>query len=89
MAGSYEATLRWRLKNPDKRNEQKKRNYRQTQGQQRTRRVWTEEEERQILATPRETDATLAKRIGRSVQAIQLRRSKLLKTVRVTVTDSS
>ena len=83
MVSSYLQNKRWRLTHPEKRHAQKKRNYAQTQGEKITRRKWTQHEDAQILVEGemRPSDAMLAKTLGRTVQAIQLRRSKLLKPI--------
>jgi hypothetical protein len=59
-----------------KRNLYRQRNYAQTQGAPNTRNPWTEAEDKQVLA--REvTDRELSAKLGRSVQAIQIRRSRI------------
>jgi hypothetical protein len=39
---------------------------------------WTVEEEKLLLTTDRPTDSVLARQLGRSMQALQVKRSKLL-----------
>ena len=71
------ANKKWRSKNRDKVNEQKKRNYKQTvRNAHNYKKQWTKEEEKMIL-DHNISDRELAEQLGRSVQAIQVRRSKL------------
>lgn len=76
--------LRWRTQYPDRwkrmRAAQKRRYYRQFQirGPRRCR-PWTTAEDARITAERRPTDRKLSKILGRSVQAIQQRRSGLRK----------
>lgn len=60
----------------NKRNERRQRNYAQTAGAPNTRSEWTEREDRLVLAHAI-PDRELAAQIGRSVQAIQIRRSRI------------
>jgi len=76
---SYEINKRWRLRHPQKRNEGKKRNYATTSfGNANHRHHYTDHEDDLVLDPPG-TDRELHKLIGRSVQSIQVRRSKLKK----------
>lgn len=59
-----------------KRNERRQRNYAQTAGAPNTRAEWTEREDKLVLAHTI-PDRELAEKIGRSVQAIQIRRSRI------------
>ena len=59
-----------------KRNERRQRNYAQTQDAPNARTEWTEREDRMVLAHEI-PDRELAAKIGRSVQAIQVRRSRI------------
>jgi hypothetical protein len=77
---SYEANKRWRLNNPDKRAAAKERNYKRGQSHQtHRRRAWTPEENEEIMALPRPSDAELAQTLKRGVRAIQIQRAKLKK----------
>jgi hypothetical protein len=73
---------RWRAteKGRDMFYAQKRKNYAQTRAGARNRKtVWTCEEDAVITAAARPTDRVLAGQLGRSVQAIQVRRCKLQK----------
>jgi hypothetical protein len=67
----------WRSKNPDKRNEQKKRNYARGRFGLPHQWNWTLEEDELVLRAEI-SDRELASQINRSVQAIQVRRCNLL-----------
>lgn len=76
--------LRWRAANPEKwkrmRKAQKERYYAATRRNNRRRgKSWTAEEDRMIVARRRPSDRELSARLGRSMQAIYRRRSKLRK----------
>ena len=76
--------LLWREANPNKwkqmRTAQKKRYYARTRKNSRRRfKKWTADEDRRIVAKRRSTDRELAKKLGRSMQAIYARRMKLRK----------
>lgn len=71
---SYEANKRWRLKHPDRRNAQKKRNY-DSAGYS-SRLPWTQEEDRQVLEHSI-TDRELAAKLNRSIRAVHARRNRL------------
>ena len=67
----------WKQFNPKKRAIWKKRNYSQTRkGAVNARDGWTLEQLRQITAEDRPIDRELAMKLGRSVQAIQIARSR-------------
>lgn len=89
MASSYAANKRWRDKRRDLWNMQKQRNYAQSRGGKVTRRRWTEEEDQQVLNGNEASDGALSKHLNRTVQAIQVRRSKLLKAPNTRAADSS
>ena len=77
MSYNYVYSKRWRDKNKEAHNEMKKRNYHMsTKYATNNKRPWTKEEEKMILEHSI-TDRQLAQKLGRSVQAIQVRRSKL------------
>lgn len=68
----------WRINNRDKRNEQKKRNYERGGTYIPNYRMkWTAEMEREIMAQNRPHDRVLALKLGRSVQAIQVKRARI------------
>ena len=74
---TYTYKKRWRDKNREATNEMKKRNYHiSTKYAVNNKMPWTKEEEKLILEHSM-TDRQLAQKLGRSVQAIQVRRSKL------------
>lgn len=80
MASSSEANKRWRNNNPQAWAAQKKRNYKLGKPLgAKPRRVWTSHEDILITMPDRAEDRELAKKLHCSVQAIQVRRSKLLK----------
>jgi hypothetical protein len=77
-----ERQLRWRADNPEAwrrmRSGQKRRYYQRTQNNNRCKgKRWTPVEDTKITAADRPTDRKLSKKLGRSVQAIQQRRSSL------------
>jgi len=75
---SYETNKRWRLKYPKKRNLQKKRYYKKsTVGAKNSRTQWIAKEMDSIIAFDRPHDMVLAKELKRSVQAIQIKRSRI------------
>lgn len=59
-----------------KRNLYRQRNYAQTQGGSNTRKEWTSSEDEMVRAREA-SDRELALKLGRSVQAIQIRRSRI------------
>jgi hypothetical protein len=73
----YKYNKDWRLRNPHKRQSGKQRNYAQTQGAENTGAIWSDSEMEAILADDRPHDRVLAAKLGRSVQAIQVKRAKL------------
>ena len=71
------AQKKWRNNNRDIFNEQKKRYYgKSARNAHNYRKQWTHEEDNLVLKHEI-SDTELAKQIGRSVQAIQIRRSRL------------
>lgn len=70
-----EYNRKWRANNRDKMTANKKRVYQQTQGGRNTGKPWTDEEIKRVLAHEI-PDRQLADELGRSVQAIQVIRSK-------------
>ncbi len=75
-----EAMRLWRKRNPEKQYRSKLANYRQTQGAPNTGSLWTEREDRSITSPERPCDRELSKLLGRSMKAIQNRRSVLKKS---------
>ena len=71
---------RWKLKNTDKVNASKKRNYAQTQNAVCSYKRWTPQEIEMILDS-KLTDRELAKLLGRSMQSIQVKRAKVNKAL--------
>lgn len=67
---------KWTRENREKTNEYRRKNYRQTQDAPRSRMAWTQEEDKAILRRDK-TDREVSQEIGRSVQAIQLRRHRI------------
>lgn len=69
----YENNKEWRLRHPDKRQEQKKRYYRKTVNARNDKQPWSPNEVRMVMehSIP---DMELAEKIGRSVLAIQKKR---------------
>lgn len=72
---------KWREENPEKRKAEKKKYYKKNREHPKNQRMsgtfWTEEDLFLIISTKKESDAIIARIIGRSVQAIQVKRSKL------------
>lgn len=77
MTINYEYHKKWRKKNPDKRNAERKRNYRRTQFANRNQGQRYDQDHDWLILNSPFTDRELHKIIGRSVQAIQIRRSRL------------
>jgi len=75
---SYKHNKSWRLRNPDGRNKQRKKYYKQSQNALNTKVRWNEVDLDEILMSE-ETDRILAARLGRSVQAIQNKRVRFWK----------
>jgi len=76
---AYIHNKNWRLKNPEKRNAERKRYYDQFQyGNIKAFTRWTQKEDRLVLRS-RLLDRDIHLKIGRSVKSIQVRRSKLKK----------
>jgi hypothetical protein len=75
---TYERTKRWRAKHPEVKTAERLRYYRQFQkNETRKGKRWTAEEDKKITARNGPADSKLSARLGRSVQAIQQRRSAL------------
>ena len=75
---SYESQKRWRLNNTEKRNAVRKRNYRSSAiGNINFKKNWDQEDDIKIIYSDL-TDRQLHLEIGRSVQAIQMRRFKIM-----------
>jgi hypothetical protein len=75
---TYAETKRWRDRHPEVKAKERMRYYRQFQRNNRRKwKKWTEEEDRQIMARRKLPDSKLSVLLGRSVQAIQQRRSCL------------
>jgi hypothetical protein len=76
----YRRTKDWRRKNPEKYNVLKKKNYSSTRKNARNRKqAWDLSDITTIMAPDRPCDRELSKLIGRSVQAIQVMRSRITK----------
>lgn len=75
---AYEPKKRWRLEHTDKRNAERKRNYRSSAfGNINHKRIWNQEDDIEIIYSDL-TDREIHFKIGRSVQAIQARRFKIM-----------
>jgi hypothetical protein len=75
---TYDRTKRWRKKHPEVKARERLRYYRQFQKNNRRKgRRWTDAEDKRITARKAPADSKLSARLGRSVQAIQQRRSAL------------
>jgi|SRR5579863_2689811 len=75
---TYARTKRWRAKHPEVKAAERLRYYRQFQkNDKRKGKRWTEAEDKKITARNAPADSKLSARLGRSVQAIQQRRSAL------------
>jgi hypothetical protein len=71
-------TKLWREKHPEVKAAERLRYYRQFQtNNKRKGKRWTKEEDREIMARNAPADSVLSARLGRSVQAIQQRRSSI------------
>lgn len=76
MSSKYEKNKAWRQKYPDRWRASKKRNYDRGAVECRnSREKWTHLDEQLIVAIDRPTDRVLSLLLGRSVRAIQKRRS--------------
>lgn len=78
MTKGYEYNKTWRSKHPEKRYEGKKRYYKKTQNAKNRRNIWKKWEIERILEKDT-CDHNLSKELGRSVEAIQIKRCKLKK----------
>jgi hypothetical protein len=75
---TYARTKRWHAKHPEVKAAERLRYYRQFQKNNRRKgRRWTDAEDKKITARNAPADSKLGARLGRSVQAIQQRRSAL------------
>ena len=74
----YRQSKEWRKKNREKHNAHKRRNYAKGALHDTNSCLpWTVKDTQLIMAKDRPCDRVLAKKLGRSVQAIQVRRSKV------------
>lgn len=71
-----EHTRAYYARHPEARNRARRNNYAQTQGAENARKLWTMAEDERVLARDK-SDRELAAELGRSVQAIQVRRVRL------------
>lgn len=82
---SYASNKKWRIHYPEKRSKEKGRYYKKHREnplcQMNAGQEWTMKEDALITAPDKPFDTTLARQIGRSVEAIQLRRHRLKKLV--------
>lgn len=86
---TYVYNKRWRVKNREAFNEGKKLNYARGKiNVAHARDEWTLAQLEKIIQPGRSSDRTLAKELGRSVQAIQVMRSRLKKGTIQIDTDS-
>ncbi len=77
MASSYATNKKWRKENPEKRYKEKSLYYRRTRvGCKNKNKPWKPLERRLIAASWRPSDRVLGHFLGRSIQAIQVMRSK-------------
>jgi hypothetical protein len=78
--GFYARSKHWRSTHREAKAEERLRYYRQFQkNNKRKWKKWAEEEDRRITAKNKPPDSKLSLQLGRSVQAIQQRRSELRK----------
>ena len=82
MGRKKEFDTSWRKRNPQKRNEERKRYYDKTANAPRYKCKWTEEE-MDMLFSSKLTDTELSKEIERSVASIQIMRCRLNKEERL------
>lgn len=75
----YEATKKWRKKNPEKMRRYNKEYYAKTSYAEMHHQRWTEEETAQVMQHEK-TDTELAADLKRSVKAIQLQRMRIKKS---------
>lgn len=82
MANLYRYQKKWRQRYPEKRQRSTRRYYAKhrehPENQTRTGRPWSKMEVLLITARARPTDPVLARQLGRSVQAIQVKRNRTL-----------
>lgn len=78
MTTQSEAVKKWRKAHPEKRTEQRRRYYDNTPNAgNSSKEPWTREQDRAITEPNKPTDRELAVRLGRSVRAIQVRRTRI------------
>lgn len=83
LAKRYDYNKRWRLQNPAKRYEDKKRYHERCRERiygdpnKVVRRVWTSREINAIITENRPCDRAISESLGRTIQAVQVKRSKL------------
>lgn len=75
----YEYNKKWRQENPEAWQEQKKRYYKKHSKARRKRLIWATDEEKAITASDRPCDVVLSQKLGRTVLAIQIHRSRMKK----------
>jgi len=76
--GFYGRSRRWQDEHPEVKTKERLRYYCQFQTNNRRKgKKWTQAEDRKITAKNKPTDSKLSVQLGRSVQAIQQRRSEL------------
>ena len=73
---AYKHNKTWRQKNPEKRHEGKKKNYNKTSWAPNAKQLWSAVDV-SIIQGRRKTDYEISQEIGRSVQSIQQKRSRL------------
>jgi len=73
----YEYNKRWRIKNPLARNVQRQRYYHKHSSGPKGGDDWTLKDEQIILDPNRPCDVILSQNLGRSVRAIQIKRSRI------------
>lgn len=78
LSPGYRRNRAWRYRHPAGRNKQRRRNYARSRGGEREREAWTPQEDAAVLEHA-VADRILAGELGRSVQAIQIRRARLKK----------
>ena len=77
---TYAVTKRWRFRHPKERHTDKKRYYnRHNKNRINSRAEWTLSEMALIVAPDRPLDRILSQKLGRSVEAVQIKRCRLKK----------
>jgi hypothetical protein len=77
MPTNYKYNKTWRQKNPEKRHQGKKRYYDKTAFAENHMKSWSKHELK-VLINRTGTDTALAKKLGRSVRAIQAKRHRIM-----------